>query len=71
MGESCDWVIVGSLVKQSLAVGDPSFRSFDFEDGQAFIRAKMDTLDNLNFPRQGYLNSIEWSVGKEELGAEQ
>jgi len=56
--------------KADLAVGDPSFRSFDFEDGQAFIRAKMDTLDNLNFPRQGYLNSIEWSVGKEELGAE-
>ncbi len=54
----------------NLSVGDPSFRSFDFDDGHVFARAKVDTLDNLNFPRHGNLSSVEWTAGLEDIGAE-
>ena len=53
-----------------VAVGGPSYRSFDFDDGQFFISAKTDTLDNLHFPREGHFNSIEWIRAKQELGAD-
>ncbi len=30
----------------------------------------MDTIDNPDFPRSGYINSIEWNSAKESLGAD-
>jgi NTE family protein len=54
----------------NLSVGSPAFRSFDFDDGQVFARAKIDTVDNLNFPRHGSLTSVEWTAGLEDVGAE-
>ncbi|MFT5397155.1 MAG: NTE family protein [Gammaproteobacteria bacterium] len=53
-----------------VSVGAPSFRSFDFDDGQVFARAKIDTLDNFNFPRHGSLTSVEWTAGLEDIGAD-
>ena len=54
----------------NLSVGAPSFRSFDFNDGHVFARAKIDTMDNLNFPRHGSLTSVEWTAGLEDVGAD-
>ncbi len=53
-----------------LSVGAPSFRSFDFDDGQFFLSASIDTLDSLNFPREGYFHNIELTSAKDALGAD-
>ncbi|NQZ54851.1 MAG: patatin-like phospholipase family protein [Piscirickettsiaceae bacterium] len=53
-----------------LSVGAPSFRSFDFDDGNVFLRASIDTLDSLNFPREGYFHNIELTSAKDALGAD-
>ena len=54
-----------------LTVGAPSFRSFDFDDGHVFVSASVDTLDSLNFPREGYFHNIELSSAKDALGADE
>jgi len=51
-------------------VGGPAFRSFDYDDGYFSVRARSDTLDNLNFPRSGGLNSIQWLTANDSLGAD-
>ncbi|NQZ54713.1 MAG: patatin-like phospholipase family protein [Piscirickettsiaceae bacterium] len=53
-----------------IAVGDPSFENFDFDDGYFFARATVDTLDSLYFPRSGYLGSLKWTSARETLGAD-
>ena len=53
-----------------LGVGAPSFRSFDFDDGNVFVSASVDTLDSLNFPREGYFHNIELTSAKDALGAD-
>lgn len=54
-----------------LDIGDPDYDDFDFDDGYFFARAQMDTVDNLNFPRSGYFNSIEWKSARDFLGADE
>lgn len=54
-----------------LDIGSPSYDNFNFDDGHFFARAQMDTVDNLNFPRSGYFNSIEWKSAKDFLGADE
>jgi NTE family protein len=54
-----------------LDIGGSNFDDFDFDDGFFFARAQMDTVDNLNFPRSGYFNSIEWKSAKDFLGADE
>jgi len=51
-------------------VGGPTFRSFDYNEGYFSIRARSDTLDNLNFPRSGGMNSIQWLTASDSLGAD-
>jgi len=53
-----------------VAVGGPSLASVDFDDGYLFARATVDTLDNLHFPRSGYLSSVKWTSAHETLGAD-
>jgi len=53
-----------------VAVGAPSFENFDFDDGYFFARATVDTLDNLHFPRSGYVSSVKWTSASETLGAD-
>ncbi|NOQ94121.1 MAG: BamA/TamA family outer membrane protein [Methylophaga sp.] len=53
-----------------VAVGGPTFENFDFDDGYFFGRATVDTLDNLYFPRSGYLSSVKWTSARETLGAD-
>jgi NTE family protein len=54
-----------------LDIGGSNFDDFDFDDVFFFARAQMDTVDNLNFPRSGYFNSIEWKSAKDFLGADE
>jgi NTE family protein len=54
-----------------LDIGGSNFDNFNFDDGYFFARAQMDTVDNLNFPRSGYFNSIEWKSAKDFLGADE
>jgi len=54
-----------------LDIGGSGFDDFNFDDGYFFARAQMDTVDNLNFPRSGYFNSIEWKSAKDFLGADE
>ncbi|NQY25676.1 MAG: patatin-like phospholipase family protein [Piscirickettsiaceae bacterium] len=53
-----------------VAVGSTSLENFDFDDGYFFARATVDTLDNLYFPRSGYLSSVKWTSASETLGAD-
>jgi NTE family protein len=54
-----------------LDIGGSNFDDFNFDDGHFFARAQMDTVDNLNFPRSGYFNSIQWKSAKDFLGADE
>jgi NTE family protein len=53
-----------------VSIGGPSFSNTDFEDGYIYTRARIDTLDNLDFPRFGYLSTIEWLGSSDTLGAD-
>ncbi|MCP3689994.1 MAG: BamA/TamA family outer membrane protein [Gammaproteobacteria bacterium] len=53
-----------------LDIGDAGFEDFDFDDGYIVARAQMDTIDNPDFPRSGYFNSLEWNSAKQYLGAD-
>jgi NTE family protein len=54
-----------------LDVGSSDLDDFNFDDGYFFARAQIDTVDNINFPRSGYFNSIEWRSAKDFLGADE
>ncbi len=53
-----------------LDVGGAGLDDFSFDDGYFLARAQMDTIDNPDFPRSGYFNSIEWNSAEESLGAD-
>ncbi len=53
-----------------VSIGGPSFSNSDYDDGYVFTRARVDTLDNLDFPRFGYLSTIEWLGSSDTLGAD-
>ena len=53
-----------------VSVGPPTFSNFDFDDGYFFVRARSDTLDNLNFPKSGSLTEFQWLTANESLGAD-
>ena len=52
-------------------VGTAEFKDFNFNDGYWFTQLRLDTLDNINFPRSGYLGSIQYSSATEKLNADQ
>jgi len=51
-------------------VGDPLLPNFDFETGGAFVRWRMDSVDNSRFPRKGVLANVEWRLSRPGLGAD-
>lgn len=53
-----------------VSIGTPSVSNFDYDDGYLFAVGRLDTLDNLNFPRSGNLSSISWLGSSETLGAD-
>jgi len=50
--------------------GDPSVKGFDFNRGLALARLEIDKMDNLNFPRSGTTDILEWRASRESLGAD-
>jgi len=51
-------------------VGDPTQMDIDFDGGQYFIRVSDDKIDNVQFPRRGHVNVVEWLVSQDGLGAD-
>jgi NTE family protein len=54
----------------SLRTGDPSLPDYDFRGGEGFVKLTVDTLDDLNFPREGVFAQIDWLGSREGLGAD-
>lgn len=53
-----------------LEVGDPSNPDTHFDDGAALVRAEVDTIDSLYFPRSGFLMQLGYRMSREGLGAD-
>jgi NTE family protein len=64
--ELMDWGEIRTGVRTGygdtrLRVGDPALLPFDdYRTGELFTRFSADTLDNISFPREGILGSVEW-----------
>ena len=52
-------------------VGDPTLPTESFDAREYFVRLSYDRLDDINFPRDGHLASLEWRAGSTGLGSEQ
>ena len=50
--------------------GDPGLPDIDFESGEAGVTFTLDRLDNLFFPREGYLAQLGYVASREGLGAD-
>jgi len=53
-----------------LRTGDPALPDYDFDGGEAFVRFRADTLDDVNFPREGLFGGIDWVTSQTALGAD-
>jgi len=53
-----------------LRTGNPALPDYDFDGGEAFVRFTVDTLDDINFPREGMLAAAGWLGSREGLGAD-
>jgi NTE family protein len=50
--------------------GDAALPDYDFDGGEAFVRFTVDTLDDVNFPREGLFGVIDWGSSQTALGAD-
>ncbi len=55
----------------NLRIGDPSVPTAPFDGGQVLASFAADKLDNLNFPRHGYLSVLSWRGSRHGLGADE
>jgi NTE family protein len=59
---------------QSLLVGDPATPGLpsreDFNRGEFFAQLALDRLDDVYFPRDGELVTLQWNAPRESLGAD-
>ena len=53
-----------------LRTGDPALTDYDFDGGEALVQFTVDTLDDLNFPREGTFAKVGWLGSREALGAD-
>jgi NTE family protein len=53
-----------------LRTGDVALTDYDFDGGEALVQFTLDTLDDLNFPREGDFVKLEWIGSREALGAD-
>ena len=72
-GEARAGLIVGEG-NSNLLVGDPDDPTLPprtrFDRGELMARFSVDLLDNIFFPRDGELFTLQWNVARESLGAE-
>jgi NTE family protein len=52
-------------------IGDPAFESVEEDEGELFVRASVDTLDNARFPTRGALFEFETYVAFDDFGSEE
>jgi len=53
-----------------VSIGAPALEDIDFDDGYFFAKGRVDTIDNLDFPRFGTSASLEWLGSSDSLGAD-
>ncbi|MEM1262555.1 MAG: patatin-like phospholipase family protein [Pseudomonadota bacterium] len=53
-----------------LQIGDEALPNLDFDRGRYFARLRRDTLDDLQFPRNGTQLDLAWSLFRPELGSD-
>ncbi len=53
-----------------LEVGDPRSPDVDFDDGASVLQVRVDTIDSLYFPRNGFLMALGYRMSREGLGAD-
>ncbi len=51
-------------------VGQPPAGDTSFDEGGYQLRLSHDSLDNVDFPRSGYLGQLAWRANREDLGAD-
>ncbi len=60
--------------RQLLRIGNPADPQLpparEFERGEVFSRFSLDRLDNVYFPREGQLFTLQWRGARESLGAD-
>ena len=56
--------------KVSPRIGDPSIPSTHYDTGYWYTNVSVDLLDNLNFPKNGYLANAIWIESEEYLGSD-
>lgn len=59
-----------SRARAEVEVGLPALRSFESDDGAWAVRATVDRLDSLFFPRSGYYAAVAYIASEEWLGSD-
>jgi len=55
----------------TVQIGDPSIPEVDYENAEFFARFYIDELDNLRFPRSGWMMRLSGSSASKDLGADE
>lgn len=53
-----------------IKTGVSGLADYDYDRGELYLRLSVDKIDNLDFPREGYVGSIEYTNSSEDLGAD-
>lgn len=53
-----------------IIVGNPEFKPFPFEIGEAFVEIELDRLDNRFLPMKGTYSTLKYTISSEKLGAD-
>ena len=62
--------LVRDVGSSSLIIGQSTLTTGPFDEKQFFLRLSYDTLDNVNFPRNGQQASVEWRGDRTGLGSD-
>ena len=73
--ELSTWGEIRVAIKRStgdseVTTGDPSVGGFEFDVGLVFARLEIDKMDNLNFPRSGTTDLLEWRASRDSFGSD-